>query len=115
MNKPEKKFSCGSISVSIWANTKVVTGETVKFYSVTINKAYKEGEDWKSNVNPDSLNVLTGCKIEPSMKDAKPETRIQFERLGYFCVDEDSSEGKLVFNRTVSLRDTWAKIKKKQK
>ncbi len=47
MNKPEKKFSCGSISASIWANTKVVTGETVKFYSVTINKAYKEGEDRK--------------------------------------------------------------------
>jgi len=46
-NKPEKKFSCGPISASIWANTKVVTGETVKFYSVTINKAYKEGEDWK--------------------------------------------------------------------
>ncbi len=47
MNKPEKKFSCGSISASLWANTKVVTGETVKFYSVTINKTYKEGEDWK--------------------------------------------------------------------
>ena len=47
MNKPEKKFSCGSISASIWANTKVVTGETVKFHSVTINKAYKEGEEWK--------------------------------------------------------------------
>jgi len=47
MNKPEKKFSCGSISASIWANTKVVTGEKVKIYSVTINKAYKESEDWK--------------------------------------------------------------------
>jgi len=47
MQKPEKKFSCGSISASIWANTKVVTGEIVKFYSVTINKAYKEGEEWK--------------------------------------------------------------------
>ena len=47
MNKPEKKFSCGSISASIWANSKVVTGEKVKIYSVTINKAYKEGEEWK--------------------------------------------------------------------
>ena len=47
MNKPEKKFSCGSISASIWANTKVVTGEKIKIYSVTINKAYKEGENWK--------------------------------------------------------------------
>ncbi len=54
MNKPEKKFSCGPISASIWANTKVVTGEMVKFYSVTINKAYKEGEDWKYT---DSFNI----------------------------------------------------------
>jgi len=54
MNKPEKKFNCGSISASIWANTKVVTGETVKFYSVTINKAYKEGEDWK---HTNSFNI----------------------------------------------------------
>ena len=54
MNKPEKKFNCGSISASIWANTKVVNGETVKLYSVTINKAYKEGEDWKYT---DSFNI----------------------------------------------------------
>jgi len=54
MNKPEKKFSCGSISASIWANTKVVTGETVKFYSVTINKAYKEGDEWK---HTNSFNI----------------------------------------------------------
>ena len=54
MNKPEKKFNCGPISASIWANTKVVNGETVKFYSVTINKAYKDGEDWKYT---DSFNI----------------------------------------------------------
>ena len=54
MNKPEKKFSCGSISASIWANTKVVNGETIKLYSVTINKAYKECEDWKYT---DSFNI----------------------------------------------------------
>ncbi len=54
MNKPEKKFSCGLISASIWANTKVVNGETIKLYSVTINKAYKEGEDWKYT---DSFNI----------------------------------------------------------
>jgi len=54
MNKPEKKFGCGSISASIWANTKVVNGETIKLYSVTINKAYKEGEDWKYT---DSFNI----------------------------------------------------------
>ncbi len=54
MNNPEKKFSCGSISASIWANTKVVTGETVKFYSVTINKAYKEDDEWK---HTNSFNI----------------------------------------------------------
>jgi len=74
-----------------------------------------EGEDFKSNLNPDSLEVLSSCKVEPSLADAEPLSRYQFERLGYFCVDPDSSDGKLVFNRTVSLRDTWAKIQKAQK
>jgi glutaminyl-tRNA synthetase len=74
-----------------------------------------EGEDFKSNVNPDSLEVLTDCKVEPSLADAKPLARYQFERLGYFCVDPDTSTGRLVFNRTASLRDTWAKIQKAQK
>jgi glutaminyl-tRNA synthetase len=74
-----------------------------------------EGEDFKSNLNPDSLEVLSSCKVEPSLADAKSLNRYQFERLGYFCVDPDSSDGKLVFNRTVSLRDTWAKIQKAQK
>jgi glutaminyl-tRNA synthetase len=73
-----------------------------------------EGEDFKSNVNPNSLEVLTGCKVEPSLADAKPPARYQFERLGYFCVDADTSADRLVFNRTVSLRDTWAKIQKAQ-
>ncbi|MHC4621526.1 MAG: glutamine--tRNA ligase/YqeY domain fusion protein [Planctomycetota bacterium] len=73
-----------------------------------------EGEDFKSNVNPNSLEILTGCKVEPSLADAKPLARYQFERLGYFCVDPDTSADRLVFNRTVSLRDTWAKIQKAQ-
>ncbi len=71
--------------------------------------------DWKSNLNPDSLEVLTDCRVEPSLAAAVPGSRYQFERLGYFCTDPDSSEDKLVFNRTASLRDTWAKIQKKQK
>jgi len=74
-----------------------------------------EGEDFKSNLNPNSLEMLTCCRVEPSLADAKPLSRYQFERLGYFCVDPDSSSGKLVFNRTVSLRDPWAKIQKAQK
>jgi len=71
-----------------------------------------EGEDFKSNLNPGSLEVLSSCKVEPSLADAKPLSSYQFERLGYFCVDPDSSDGKLIFNRTVSLRDPWARIQK---
>ncbi|MDZ7262758.1 MAG: glutamine--tRNA ligase, partial [candidate division KSB1 bacterium] len=69
----------------------------------------------KDYVNPISLEVLTSCQVEPSLAGAKPGSRYQFERQGYFCVDPDSTPEKLVFNRTVSLRDTWAKIEKKHK
>ncbi|NMA67245.1 MAG: glutamine--tRNA ligase, partial [Clostridiaceae bacterium] len=70
--------------------------------------------DYKDNLNPKSLIVLKNCKLEPSLKDAKPEDRFQFLRLGYFCVDSvDSKPDHIVFNRTVGLRDTWAKISKK--
>ncbi len=73
-----------------------------------------EGEDFLTNVNPDSLEIRTGCKLEPSLKDAKPGERFQFMRTGYFCVDNrDSKPGAAIFNRTVGLRDTWAKIAKK--
>jgi glutaminyl-tRNA synthetase len=71
-----------------------------------------EGLDYRSNLNPDSLQVLTDCHVEPSLADAAPGCRYQFERQGYFCVDPDSRTGNLVFNRTVPLRDTWAKIEK---
>ncbi len=70
-----------------------------------------EGEDWKSNLNPKSIEVITSCKVEPSLKGAAPGSLYQFERRGYFCVDRvDSSTQRLVFNRTVTLRDTWARI-----
>ena len=70
-----------------------------------------EGADWKSLLNPRSLERLTNCLVEPSLKGAAPGSRYQFERLGYFCVDPDSAKsGKLVFNRTVTLKDEWAKI-----
>ena len=74
-----------------------------------------EGEDFTSSLNPKSLEVLAGCRVEPSLKGAKPLNRYQFERLGYFCVDPDTSGDKLIFNRTVTLRDEWAKIQKAQK
>jgi glutaminyl-tRNA synthetase len=72
-----------------------------------------EGQDFTSSLNPNSLEVLSSCMVEPSLVGAAPLSRFQFERLGYFCVDPDSSEGKLIFNRTVGLRDTWAKIQQK--
>ena len=65
--------------------------------------------DFKEFLNENSLKVLTGCKLEPSLKEAKEGDRFQFQRLGYFCVDKDSKPGALVFNRTVGLKDTWAK------
>ncbi len=73
----------------------------------------EEGKNWLDNLNPDSLIVLTGCKLEPSLAEVKPGDRFQFERVGYFCVDPDSEPGKPVFNRTATLRDTWAKIKQR--
>ncbi len=71
-----------------------------------------EDEDWKALVNANSLERLTTCFVEPALANAAPGTRYQFERTGYFCVDPDSAPGHLIFNRTVSLRDTWGKIEK---
>jgi glutaminyl-tRNA synthetase len=75
----------------------------------------EEGKDFRSNINPDSLETLTSCRLEPCLADAKPGDRYQFERMGYFCVDPDSSAGKKVFNRTVTLKDTWVKVQKRGK
>ncbi len=76
----------------------------------------KDGSDFKDHLNPNSLETLTSCRVEPSLADAAPGMGFQFLRLGYFCVDSvDSSTDRLVFNRTVTLRDTWAKIEKRQK
>jgi glutaminyl-tRNA synthetase len=72
-----------------------------------------EGQDFTANLNPDSLEVLTGAKLEPSLGSAPVGRGYQFERLGYFCVDPDSRPGRAVFNRTVALRDTWAKIERR--
>jgi glutaminyl-tRNA synthetase len=74
-----------------------------------------QGGDWRTNLNPNSLEVVSPAWLEPSVAETKPGDRFQFERLGYFCVDPDSRPGALVFNRTVGLVDTWAKIEKSQK
>ena len=100
-----------------WVSAAHALGAEVRLYDnlFTRENPYEvdeEGQDFTANLNPDSLEVLTGCQVEPSLAGAMPGGRYQFERKGYFCVDPDSSDGTLVFNRTVSLRDTWAKIQK---
>jgi glutaminyl-tRNA synthetase len=100
-----------------WVSAAHACDAEVRLYETLFTKRdageVEEGADWKSNLNPKSLEVLKECKIEPSLKAAEPGSRCQFERLGYFCVDsKDSSPEKLVFNRTVTLHDPWANIKK---
>jgi glutaminyl-tRNA synthetase len=68
-----------------------------------------DGGNWRTSLNPASLEVV-GCQVDPNLAGAKPGDRFQFERLGYFCVDPDSAPGRLVFNRTVTLKDTWARV-----
>ena len=74
-----------------------------------------DGENYLDNLNPESLQTLTDCQVEPSLAQAQPGDRFQFERLGYYCVDRDSQPERLVLNRTVSLRDSWAKLQKTQR
>ena len=98
-----------------WVSARHAVDAEVRLYDMLFNvenpEDVPEGGDFKDNLNPDSLIVLKNCKLEPSLKDARPEERFQFLRLGYFCVDNvDSKPGSLVFNRTVGLKDTWAKI-----
>ncbi|NIM91416.1 MAG: glutamine--tRNA ligase/YqeY domain fusion protein [Candidatus Aminicenantes bacterium] len=100
-----------------WVSAKEAVEAEVRLYDYLFTKRdaseVEEGKDFKSNLNPNSLATLTSCMLEPSLKDAKPGSRFQFERLGYFCVDTvDSTPDKLVFNRTVTLRDPWEKIRK---
>ena len=99
-----------------WVSAKQALDAEVRLYDhllVTANPAEEERE-LTELLNPNSLEVVTGCKVEPSLAGAEPGSRYQFERQGYFCVDPDSAIGKLVFNRTVALRDSWAKIEKAQ-
>jgi glutaminyl-tRNA synthetase len=74
----------------------------------------EEGQDFMANLSPNSLQTLTSCKVEPSLAGAEPGTRYQFLRMGYFCVDPDSTDEKPVYDRTVTLRDTWAKMEQGQ-
>ncbi|HXG53659.1 MAG TPA: glutamine--tRNA ligase/YqeY domain fusion protein [candidate division Zixibacteria bacterium] len=100
-----------------WVSAAHAVPATVRLYDHLFTKEdpddVPEGEDWVANVNPKSLETLRGCFLEPALAAAKPGERYQFERLGYFCVDTvDSRPGAPVFNRTVTLRDPWAKMEK---
>ena len=99
------------VSASQSAEAEVRVYDTL--FSQRDPEEVKEGQDWKSNLNPQSLEVLRGCRVEPGLQEATPGSLWQFERLGYFCADsQDSRPGRPVFNRTVTLRDPWARIQK---
>ncbi len=100
-----------------WVSAEHAVNAEVRVYSTLFAKEnpndVEEGKEFLSNINPASLEVLTDCKVEPALGTLPVEDRVQFERLGYFCVDKDSAPGKPVYNRTVALRDAWAKIEKR--
>src|SRR5271166_4229973 len=113
-NAPDGRKVKGTIH---WVSAEHAIDAEVRLYEKLFAKEdpndVSEGQEFTANLNPNSLEVLTDAKLEPSLANAKAGDRYQFERLGYFCVDPDSHPGKLVFNRTVPLRDTWAKVEKK--
>ncbi len=96
-----------------WVSAIHAVDAEVRLYDRLFTVEDPGGENWRDFINPMSLEVLRHCKVEPNLVTAKPQDRFQFERLGYFCADDDSHTGNLVFNRTVTLRDTWAKIEKR--
>jgi glutaminyl-tRNA synthetase len=103
-----------------WVSAKHAVNAEVRLYDHLFTKENpldaEEGKDFKDYLNPDSLEILTDCKVEPCIKDMEPGKGFQFLRQGYFCIDNvDSATDKLVINRTVGLRDSWAKIEKKGK
>ncbi len=116
-NAPDGRKVQGTIH---WVSAKHAISAEVRLYDHLFAKPDPDdvtaGGDYKANINPESLVTLTGCKLEPSLAKAEAGASYQFERIGYFCVDTvDSKPGKPIFNRTVSLRDTWAKIEKSGK
>ena len=100
-----------------WVSAEHAVNAEVRLYETLFTKEdpddVPEGREFTDNLNPRSIEVLTDCKLEPSLASAAPGSRYQFERLGYFCVDRDSTPQTPVFNRTVTLKDAWAKIEKK--
>ena len=98
-----------------WVSAEHALDAEVRLYDRLFNHEDPSGQkddDYRTLLNPDSLKILTDCKVEPSLAKALPPDRFQFQRIGYFCVDPDSTVSKLVFNRTVQLKDTWARVNK---
>ena len=102
-----------------WVSAAHAVDAEVRLYDNLFTKEdpddVEEGQDFTANLNPNSLEVLSGCKVEPGLREAAAGARYQFERVGYFCVDSSSKSGKPVFNRTIGLRDTWARIEQRSK
>jgi glutaminyl-tRNA synthetase len=103
-----------------WVSARHAIDAEVRLYNSLFTRDnpldVEAGKDFKDYINPDSMEILTGCKLEPSLSEARAGDRFQFERIGYFCVDENAAKaGEPIFNRTVTLRDTWARIQKAQK
>jgi len=101
-----------------WVSAKHAISAEVRLYDRLFNDEAPDGhkdKDYKDFINPESLKTIKNCKLEPSLKNAEPESKYQFQRIGYFCVDKkDSKPGALVFNRTVPLKDSWSKIQNKE-
>lgn len=100
-----------------WVSAEHAIDSKIMLYDKLFTVENPDGQegDYKDYINPDSLKVLEGAKVEPAIKELVPGDHLQFERTGYFCVDRDSTPEKLIFNRTVGLRDTWAKVQNKKK
>jgi glutaminyl-tRNA synthetase len=112
-NAPDGRKVKGTIH---WVSAKHAVDAEVRLYDRLFSQespaVVPEGQDWKDGLNADSLEILSDAKLEPSLATAEPGARVQFERNGYFCVDQDSTSDKLAFNRTATLRDSWAKKNK---
>ncbi len=115
-NAPDNRRVTATIH---WVSAQHAVSGEVRVYENLFTKEnpadVPEGQDFTANLNPNSLEIISEAKLEPSLASARAGDRYQFERLGYFCADLDSKPGALVFNRTVALRDTWAKIEKREK
>ena len=111
-------LDAGQCGPQLAANRQAIEAE-VRIYDNLFNvedpNQTPEGQEFTVNLNPNSLQIVNGAKFEPCLKSATAGDRFQFERLGYFCADKESTPEKLVFNRTAALRDTWAKVEKKSK